>query len=56
MDGYREAIGDAAGEAQEQVLSDWIESNREILRRLKLELPGHEFIKAENIIKSLAPT
>ena len=55
MDEFNEALGDAQAQGAEEIVSDWIDSNREILRQAKLFLSHNNYLKLHEIIKNAGP-
>ena len=54
-DDYMAYVGDCAGQAQEEVVSSWIDANREILKQVKIVLDDKDFEKVKGIIEKIGP-
>lgn len=52
-DDYMTYVGDCVGQAQEEVVSDWIDANREILKQVRIILNDEDFAKVKEIIEKI---
>ena len=52
---FKEAIGDAASQAEENLLCDWINSNRKIVKYLEKHFDKSDMELIKNTIKEYSP-
>ena len=52
-DAYMSYVGDCVGQAEESIVSDWVDANREILKQVKEFLNDYDYKKVEEIVRKI---